>query len=258
MMLSPKHSLSSHNDLARPHKIHSNPAGSDLKGSTRSCPQSVIRLPTLLILQVLGGRCRVELRRFAARAPGLASGQALAVRPAGSVEAPALKGAPQARPAQRGRGLVSSPSEPFSPPSSRPDLQPVPELVWSPVLARLWLHDSHAHGAHVQAVGVDERRGGAVAAVPPAAEAVHAAIGVWAHACGTARSGNQVTRPAERPVRRWRRWPGPKMPARGPGGGGGHGLHSIPLGPGQCQPGAVPPCSPKCSTAVLVEYPRSR
>ena len=33
-------------------------------------------------------RCRVLLRRFAARLPGLASGLALAVRPAGSAEAP--------------------------------------------------------------------------------------------------------------------------------------------------------------------------
>lgn len=34
--------LSSHDDLARPHKSHSNPAGSDHEGSARSCWQSVI------------------------------------------------------------------------------------------------------------------------------------------------------------------------------------------------------------------------
>ena len=49
----------------------------DRRGAVRS---PLYGLPTLLILQVLGGRCRAELRRFAARAPGLASDLALAVR----------------------------------------------------------------------------------------------------------------------------------------------------------------------------------
>jgi hypothetical protein len=40
-------------------------------------------------------------RRFAARVVGLASGLALAVRPAGSAEVSRVNGAPQARPAQR-------------------------------------------------------------------------------------------------------------------------------------------------------------
>jgi hypothetical protein len=44
-------------------------------------------------------RCRTK--RLAARVPGLASGLALAVRPAGAAEVSGVNGAPQARPAQR-------------------------------------------------------------------------------------------------------------------------------------------------------------
>ena len=44
--------------------------------------------------------CRL-LRRFAVRVSGLASGLALAVRPAGLAEVSGVNGAPQARPAQR-------------------------------------------------------------------------------------------------------------------------------------------------------------
>ena len=42
-----------------------------------------------------------RLRRLAARVPGLAFGLALAVKPAGLAEVARVKGAPQARPAQR-------------------------------------------------------------------------------------------------------------------------------------------------------------
>ena len=42
-MLQPKHSLSSHNDLACPHKAHSNPGCSNPKGPAQPCWQSVTR-----------------------------------------------------------------------------------------------------------------------------------------------------------------------------------------------------------------------
>jgi hypothetical protein len=42
------------------------------------------------------------MARFAARLPGLASGLALAVRPAGLAEVSRVNGAPQARPASAG------------------------------------------------------------------------------------------------------------------------------------------------------------
>jgi len=45
--------------------------------------------------------CSFQTERFAARVSGLASGLALAVRPAGLAEVSGVNGAPQARPAQR-------------------------------------------------------------------------------------------------------------------------------------------------------------